>query len=246
MPQHWHDNRSLGKWVMTQRQQYKKGKLAAERIALLRALGFDWDPQETKWREMFRLLEAYKAEHSDCLVPQDWSENQALAWWVKEQRYRFSNGKLEENRVALLQALGFDWDPPASRWAEMLRALETYKEAHGNCLVPEWWPHDPQLSRWVDHQRQLHRKGELAEERSARLEALGFDWDPQETKWQQMFCTLRAYKEEHGDCMVPQRWRGNPQLGRWVDNQRKQYHRGKMAEERVRRLKELGFAWRGI
>ena len=39
--------------------------------------------------------------------------------------------------------------------------------------------------------------------------------------WDIMFKRLAEYKEEHGDCMVPQKYKEDPQLGRWVMNQRK-------------------------
>ena len=33
----------LGEWVQTQRQNYRKGKLSAERVRCLEELGFKWD-----------------------------------------------------------------------------------------------------------------------------------------------------------------------------------------------------------
>jgi hypothetical protein len=41
-PQRYNLNPKLGYWVTHQRQSYKKGKLAAERIAKLDSLGFQW------------------------------------------------------------------------------------------------------------------------------------------------------------------------------------------------------------
>ncbi len=40
---------------------------------------------------------------------------------------------------------------------------------------------------------------------------------------------------------MPILWPENPKLGRWVDNQRKFYRKGKLSEEREQRLRELGF-----
>ena len=38
--------------------------------------------------------------------------------------------------------------------------------------------------------------------------------------WNARLDELKAYKEQHGDCLVPKKSRSNPQLGIWVMNQR--------------------------
>ncbi|MBM3772158.1 MAG: hypothetical protein FJW27_12940, partial [Acidimicrobiia bacterium] len=43
--------------------------------------------------------------------------------------------------------------------------------------VPKRYPENPALGMWVNNQRTAKRAGRLSEERSARLDALGFVWD---------------------------------------------------------------------
>lgn len=59
-------------------------------------------------------------------------------------------------------------------------------------------------------------------------------------RWNEKFNELVAYKEEHGDCMVPQAYETNPSLGRWVRYQR---FDGFMTKERVEKLNSIGFIW---
>ena len=56
-----------------------------------------------------------------------------------------------------------------------------------------------------------------------------------------MFTALVAYKQMHGDCKVPARWPENPQLSTWVHEQRKRWRRGKLSQERIRKLEQVGF-----
>ena len=51
---------------------------------------------------------------------------------------------------------------------------------------------------------------------------------------------LAAYKREHGDCNVPQT---QGPLGKWVNRQRTNRRKGKLSEDRVLRLADLGFNW---
>lgn len=69
-------------------------------------------------------------------------------------------------------------------------------------------------------------------------------------KWQQMFNQLLNYKDEHsGSCLVPNRYKKNPQLGSWVSTQRRQYKQYKvgdmspMTAERISALEDAGFVW---
>ena len=95
-------------------------------------------------------------------------------------------------------------------------------------------------------QRAAHKKGELSEERVARLDEIGFTWVIVENirSWDESFELLKAYKDEYGHCMVPRRaeYRGF-NLGVWVHNQRCTHKNGKLSEERVARLDGIGFCW---
>ena len=52
VPQHWQENKRLGKWVNTQRTAYKRGKLSPEKQRLLEEIGFAWRLPPTNKRLM--------------------------------------------------------------------------------------------------------------------------------------------------------------------------------------------------
>lgn len=61
--------------------------------------------------------------------------------------------------------------------------------------------------------------------------------------WERWFAELQQYRREHGDCKVPYECPRNRALGEWVHRQRNLRGRGKLSEDRVRRLEEMGFVW---
>ncbi|EJK51604.1 hypothetical protein THAOC_29208, partial [Thalassiosira oceanica] len=61
--------------------------------------------------------------------------------------------------------------------------------------------------------------------------------------WELNYRELMNYKEENGDCDVPQSMGA---LGDWVFNQRISYTKGSLAKERVGRLEDIGFTWRFV
>jgi hypothetical protein len=109
VPIGWPENPKLASWVQAQRSRKTKGKLAAERVKRLDALGFEWKPQAATWEKMFAELEAFNRVHGDCNVRQNWPENPKLASWVQAQRSRKTKGKLAAERLQRLNEIGFNW-----------------------------------------------------------------------------------------------------------------------------------------
>ena len=59
-------------------------------------------------------------------------------------------------------------------------------------------------------------------------------------RWNARFKELLDYRSEHGDCNVPTE---SGKLGNWVKEQRKTYKAGSLSQDRIDRLKSIGFKW---
>ena len=139
-------------------------------------------------------------------------------------------------------------------WNDRYDELDVYKNKHGNCLVPQHYPDNKALGKWVDTQRtqyRLRNEGKqtpLTEERIKKLEDLGFVWSHQGNSWDDRYIQLVEYKAEHGNCLVPQCYSKNKALGKWVANQRVRLGReGKqtpLTKKRIKKLDEVGFVWK--
>jgi hypothetical protein len=78
---------------------------------------------------------------------------------------------------------------------------------------------------------------------------------PTRVSWEDRMKQLTEYKAEHGDLLIPIRYKLNPSLGKFVHNTREQYKlyhkqtpegykkKCSLTSERIRQLEELGFAW---
>ena len=74
-----------------------------------------------------------------------------------------------------------------------------------------------------------------------------------QNRWDNMFDRLLAFKAKHGHCLVPNRYNEDRSLGAWVSTQRRHYKAiesgnpshdpNPMTEERVSKLREIGFVW---
>lgn len=68
-------------------------------------------------------------------------------------------------------------------------------------------------------------------------------------QWNERYCALQMYKEQHGNCLVPHKDGPHKELGVWVKRQRSMYRAKKegmkspMMDEREAALNRLGFVW---
>jgi hypothetical protein len=247
----------LGSWVNTQRQNKRKGTLAVERQNFLDEIGFEWGkteeeiPQKFIWMQRFQQLVEYKQTHGDCKVPRQYSVNPQLGSWVMTQRRNKQTERLDFERQAQLDLIGFEWGkeeriPLETAWRQRFQQLVEYEQAHGDCRVPRQYDVNPQLGSWVNTQRWNKRTGSYGVERQAQLDSIGFKWGKEEEEtpqaaWRQRFQQLVEYKQTHGDCNVPHAYSVNPQLGFWVAEQRQKKRKGTLRNERHAQLYSIGF-----
>ncbi len=196
------------------------------------------------WFERYGQLLAYQRDRGNCDMPARWSENQKLATWVVNQRVLQRDGVLEDEKVELLNRVGFKWNPHASDWRTNYLALIEYRKRFGDCRVPQDWKENLKLAKWVSTQRVQYARGKISRERIAILEKIGFDWDLGKATWDERFAELCAYKERFHNTVVPVKWPENPLLGGWVSSQRRKHTTGELRKEYEDRLNDIGFEWR--
>lgn len=135
--------------------------------------------KEKLWDYRFKQLKLYKSKHGHCDVPRSYEENKPLGYWVHTQRYQFKISKLSDERINMLNAIGFKWTAQYDEiWYDKFEELKLYKSKHGNCNVPRRYEDNQPLSYWVQTQRAQYKKSKLSEERIRLLNAAGFEWAP--------------------------------------------------------------------
>jgi hypothetical protein len=92
----------------------------------------------------------------------------------------------------------------------------------------------------------FHAAGKLRKDRLIQVESLDFSFralpdDSVQAQWDRHFECLVQYKRKHGDCLVPQGYKEDRQLGKWVDDLRKL--RNTLSADQRAALAALGFFW---
>ncbi|WNV84970.1 Helicase associated domain protein [Umezawaea sp. Da 62-37] len=244
---------ALGNWVHKQRQDHQKGKVPDRRRNALDALGMVWQQVfEADWQHRIDIAARFRTHHGHLRVPpkhppcldlrgQEWD----LHKWINRQRAFRRANRLSEEQIAALDALGIDWAPLDSRWETKLSALRALHARHGSltpCVDDENYT---QMCNLLANLRSAYRADKLDASRVEALEELGIVWDPSETSWRNMIAFLRDCRDRHGTITVP--WDTVTPAGvrvhSWMSSQRRLRRDGKLPQERVCVLEELGMQW---
>jgi hypothetical protein len=142
-------------------------ELTEERIAVLSSVGFVWDvikfDSDQRWEKNYADLIAFRDANGHCNVPQS---SGPLGKWCKMQREQYKETQLKvsgiplpprtkrrtclsQDRIAKLEAIGFEWRraPPAIGWEARYLELAQYRRVYGDCLVPQAWAPNPSLGK---------------------------------------------------------------------------------------------------
>jgi superfamily II DNA or RNA helicase len=238
----------LGRWARRQRVAHTQGQLDAGRAARLEGLsGWVWDEIAARWEEGFNHLTAHVAEHGTSLVPFSYrtSDGLRLGQWINVQRNAYAAGTLnDERRERLEQVVDWSWNSRLQLWEDGYTALCRHIEMNGSAAVPyEGVFEGFTLGKWVTTQRRAYSTGKLSKERQERLLRLpGWLWDVKDEQWEGGFAHLFKWVETNGNSALPREYvdpdDGYP-VGQWVNNQRAARRRGKLSEERQRKLEAL-------
>ena len=243
VPKGFVKDKLLASWVRTQRQQYKEKKLSLQKIKSLNKIGFDWNPIESYWIENYNLLISFKNKFGSCDVPKEYRNAKSLMAWIINQRQNYKNKKLSNEKINLLNKIGFDWNPIENSWKENYDHLISFKNKFGSCNVPSRFSKNNQLRNWISTQRQNYKNKKLSQDKIKLLDKINFIWDPNDEVWSKNYNKLIAFKKQFGHCDARARYI-DKSLELWVYKQRRKYKDKSLSQDKIKLLNKIDFKWK--
>ena len=170
------------------------------------------------------------------------------ASWINQQRYFYKVGKLNRERINLLEEIpGWLWKERENndvQWMNWYKLLEDYTKVNStsDTTMTEVYK-EHKLGSWCGVQRGKY-KGRipypLTNLQINLLEKLpGWSW--QTSRFNRYIDALKEYIEEFGHTLIPKNYRtadGRP-LGIWVSRQRTYYRRKQLSEDKIFKLLQI-------
>jgi virulence-associated protein VapD len=187
-------------------------------------MGFDYSPQLNGWENTKLALETYKELHGDLLVPSSFIVPTNDSAWPEEiwdmklglSVYSIRNQNSYADYKEELAAMGFNFNSQLKYhgWNNVKTTLNTYKQLHGNLLVTiaylvpqgdKAWPEELWGIKLGSTVASIRNQDAYKDHRE-ELEAMGFDYGPQQPtrqRWERVELALEIYKKLHGDLLIP-------------------------------------------
>ncbi|WP_328436220.1 Helicase associated domain protein [Streptomyces sp. NBC_00444] len=114
---------TLGTFITTMRDAAKAGRLEADWIAELDALGMIWDKHDAAWRARLAAAADYHRAHGHLAAP----ATTPVGAWLAEQRHLAARNQLDKTRADALSALAPDWRlPHGADWHRKYHLLRAH------------------------------------------------------------------------------------------------------------------------
>jgi hypothetical protein len=160
----------------------RRKKPTPERFAKLLSIGYDWNieskrgkqirkAEEASWDEKLQRLKEYHERNGHFNVA--YKEDKSLYNWL----FKLKSHMPSDERLKKLNKIGFHWEPkttkrkPPATWDENLNLLKLHFETTGNFDISA--TKQKNLYNWL---HRLRRK-KPTDEQIGKLKSIGFDWE---------------------------------------------------------------------
>ena len=228
----------LGAWVKNQKKKYEQNLLTDEQVnALLKHKIFEGIRNLRSWDENYETL--CRAINNGVKITQRTVyEGINIGTWFQNQRYLFKNGKLPEDKIQKLKDADLKLGTIHKSWDEYYNTL--CKAINNGVKITQRTAYEGlNIGTWVNSQRMMFKKGKLSEDKIQKLKESGLELSIIHKSWDETYETL-CKAINNGVKITDTTVYEGIKIGIWLNFQRKIFRRGKLPEDRVQKLKELG------
>jgi len=188
-----YSDKQLARLVTTIRQQKRYGTLSSERELALHRIGFDFEPMQSQWLNVYnKVAEYYRLNgHASPNRRSDNEHERALADWTHRMHKMIRNNQLDKEKVYKLSLINIDGKPTEHKlgltglpksFEKKLERLKKYISNNSTLIHSNM--SDPALYHWILLQQQRINAALITPAEYSALTKTGFKLEQQESKQQ--------------------------------------------------------------
>ena len=227
----------------------EKKTLTEEQAKRLMSLGVQKNVlnNDVLWQEQYVCAKEFFEKNGHLNIPKNYvsESGKSVGRWLAIQRKYKNDGKLSDERIALLDEIGMIWFY-GDKWEKGFGYAETYFKKNGDLLVKKDYVTEDgyALGKWIVNQRSAYEgtvRSRLTDEQKKRLDDIGFVVDVNEYRWNCAYERAAEYYRYHGTVSVPRGYKVDGiDLQSWFTEQRRAIKNGKLTSTQVMKLSQLG------
>lgn len=241
----------LARWLSHQIESYSKGSLNEIRFKKLNSIGIIWNRYEQSWMSNFELMKSIFQYGGNVNLAQRDSD---LGRWQHNQRRLKLIGKISNDRIDLLNAVGMIWSPKELKWFESYEKLKSLRNKDPNFYLSKRYPTDTKLGNWFQNQTTLFNNGRMSADRIELFKEIGIifslknydiekDYPSKSDEWDECQLFLNNLKElvKNGiNANISSKSAAYKKIGNWLAKVRKLNKANRLSIELKVELESLG------
>ncbi len=190
----------IGKLTSVLRQDYKKGRLSEEEIALFESMGIVWKYDRVEhFREYYRQVGSLKTIKRNTIFNYN-GKDLKMYELLRQERLRYKNGLLDAETIKELESMGIIWE--IKSFDNRIAPLRDYYQTYGTIGIIKkdetyiFNGEEVKIYVLVYMLRNEYRKNKLTKQQIKELESMGMIWKHQ--KINARLQPLIAYYNQYG------------------------------------------------
>lgn len=241
--------KKIKRWLSTQKHLYVTGELDSDRTNKLFQLGINLEILEKKtWNDSYEYAKKYYEKYGNISISTSYicEDGYRLGQWINNVKNAYRSGKLEQEKIELLEKLDIVWDRNPSEWDIYFDKAKNYYKEYGDLNIEKSYVTEDgyKLGQWLYRQKLNRNSNFLSNEKINRLESIGIEWSESKyLSWQESYLLAKKYYEEHGNLRITEEEYEGYTLSKWIRVQRGYYKKGILSDDKIALLNNIGMIW---
>lgn len=125
-------------------------------------------------------------------------------------------------------------------WDEAYNSLLRFKQEFDRFPIKSETYNGFAIGSWIRRQRIAYKEHKLTEKQINMLNAIGLSWNVLDEQWNEKYELLKAYINENQKLPQCKTMYKSIAIGKWLDSQKQRHKIGKLSNERVEKLINIG------
>ena len=194
-----------------------------------------------QWDEMYELVKDYCEKTGQLPNRRTRYKGENIGQWLYRQKFR--KDKCSPDQIQKLKKIGYDFDIHRNQWDEMYELVKEYHNKFNKLPNSTTIYKSKNIGQWLVSQKYFYKKNKLSEERIKKIKEIKFDIDSDtlEEKWNTMYKLVAKYHVDTSKFPGHNTVYKGKNVGHWLHNQIQIYKKGQLPQDRILKLKEIGF-----
>lgn len=238
----------LYEWSKDQRRLVIKGNLSKKKEDILNQFEFIWDIDRWKFDNTIIHIKKYIDDRKPLPIPRNYvcEDGFKIGNKIENFKYLKAKGTLRQDFEDELTYLGIKLERKTTdeHWMENYHIANEYVKKIKKPISRNIKYKGCNIGTWLNTNIESYRKGLLSTDKIKLLKNIcDLDFsrtDKNEKKWNNTFLVVQEYLSLYGEIHKLTKYKGI-KIGSWCNIQRKLYSKGKLREDRVKKIKTLDF-----